>query len=260
MIKIVASDLDGTLLQNGSQSLTPEALELVRKLIDAGIVFVAASGRQYGNLRRLFEPVKDEIAYIAENGALVIYKGVVLSKTVMDREIGEEILVDIRNREGCEILLSGMNTSYIESKAKKYVDHLKYVMKNNVTEVKDILEVTEEYLKISLCDELGEENSEDFFRERWGDKVTVVTAGNGWLDMISQSANKGNAMKVLLANLGLKKEELMAFGDNQNDIEMLKLAEYSYAMENAKEEVKQVSKHITSSVEGTLKQFLSEYC
>lgn len=256
MIKLIASDLDGTLLQNDSQSLNPEVIETIKKLIESGIIFVAASGRQYRNLQRLFEPIKDDIAYIAENGALVIYKGVVISKVTMDREIGEEILVDIRNRDGCEMLLSGVNTSYIEPKTKKYVNHMKYIVKNNVTEVKDILEVTEDYLKISVCEEKGIEYSEEYFRQKWGDKVTVVTSGNKWLDMIGPDVNKGNAMKILLERLGIKREEVMAFGDNYNDVEMLELAGYSYAMENGEEKVKQISKYVTSSVENTLKQLI----
>ena len=80
MIKLIASDLDGTLLQNGAQELTPRAVSLVRKLTEKGIYFVAASGRQYANERRLFAPVRDDISYIAENGSVCIHKGKVISR------------------------------------------------------------------------------------------------------------------------------------------------------------------------------------
>ena len=66
MIKLIASDLDGTLLQNGAQRLNPEVFDMIRTLKSHGILFTAASGRQYTNLRRLFAPVKDDIAYVAE--------------------------------------------------------------------------------------------------------------------------------------------------------------------------------------------------
>ena len=65
MIKLIASDLDGTLLQNGAQELTPRALDLIHRLTEKGIHFAAASGRQYANERRLFAPIRDEISYIA---------------------------------------------------------------------------------------------------------------------------------------------------------------------------------------------------
>ena len=72
MIKLIASDLDGTLLKNGAQELPPDIFPIIRELRQKGIRFVAASGRQYYNLRLLFKPVRDEIFYIAENGSLCI--------------------------------------------------------------------------------------------------------------------------------------------------------------------------------------------
>ena len=80
MIKLIASDLDGTLLQNGAQELDPLIFDQIRELKEMGIHFVAASGRQYPNLQRLFAPVQDEISYIAENGSLCIHDGKTLSK------------------------------------------------------------------------------------------------------------------------------------------------------------------------------------
>ena len=78
MIKLIASDLDGTLLQNGSQVLPDGICDQIRRLKEKGILFAAASGRQYANLRRLFAPVQDDIAYICENGCLVFYQGKLL--------------------------------------------------------------------------------------------------------------------------------------------------------------------------------------
>ena len=59
MIKLVASDLDGTLLLNGAQSLPEELFPLIKELKELGILFVAASGRQYANMKRMFAPVVD---------------------------------------------------------------------------------------------------------------------------------------------------------------------------------------------------------
>lgn len=257
MIKLIASDLDGTLLQNDAQQLGDQVVPYIRKLKEMGIIFVAASGRQYANLQRLFEPVKDEIAYICENGALVVYKGQVLYKSVIDKEIGEEILVDIRDREGCEILLSGMNTSYLEPKTNEYAHRMEYIVKNNVTIVKDILNVTEDYLKISVYEREGINNSEEYFRNKWSDKVTVVTSGTAWLDMISLGTNKGNAMKVLQEKFHIQPEETMAFGDNYNDVELLSNAGYSYAMNSGKTDIIKLCKFSADRVEEILEKVVS---
>ena len=64
MIKFIASDVDGTLIQDGSQRLQKRLFPLIRKLKDMGILFVAASGRQYPNLYRLFGPVQIGRAHV----------------------------------------------------------------------------------------------------------------------------------------------------------------------------------------------------
>ena len=80
MIKLIASDLDGTLLLNGAESLRPETSGLIQELTRQGRIFAAASCRQYANMCRLFKGVEEEIAYICENGSLVIYQGKILEE------------------------------------------------------------------------------------------------------------------------------------------------------------------------------------
>ena len=111
MIKLVASDLDGTLLQNGAQELTPRALDLVRRLTEKGIVFVASSGRQYDNEVNLFKPVKDQISYIAENGSICIHKGNVIFRTVIAPELIRRTIDEVK-KDGPHII-------------DKYLHHLK---------------------------------------------------------------------------------------------------------------------------------------
>ena len=89
MIKLVASDLDGTLLLNGAQQLPEEIFPLIRELKKLGILFVAASGRQYPNMRRLFDPVADEMAFICENGALAVRNEKVFYQDNFEPEAGE---------------------------------------------------------------------------------------------------------------------------------------------------------------------------
>ena len=92
MIKLIASDLDGTLLLNGAQSLPEELFPLIKKLKEMGILFVAASGRQYANMKRMFAPVADEIAYISENGGLALQNDKVLYQDSFDPALVKEIV------------------------------------------------------------------------------------------------------------------------------------------------------------------------
>ena len=91
MIKLIVSDIDGTLLPYGSAALDEKLFELILRLRERGVIFCPASGRQYHSLRALFAPVCDELTYLCENGAIVYGPGpedkaAVLGKTVMDRE------------------------------------------------------------------------------------------------------------------------------------------------------------------------------
>ena len=150
MIKLVASDLDGTLLQNDSQELTPRAIELIRELTNQGIYFVAASGRQYDNEVHLFEPIKDKISYIAENGSLCIHEGKVISRTVIDMELINRIIEEVKQDGRFEILISKEHACYIENNNPVFVDHIVNVVKNTTEIVEDVRNVEGPILKIAI--------------------------------------------------------------------------------------------------------------
>ena len=257
MIKIIASDLDGTLLQNKNRKISPKMFDIIETLHQRGILFVAASGRQYPNLYRLFQPVSKHIAFICENGGLIMYQDQIISKSPMDRTLGLDLMKDIWNREGCEILLSGQNTSYLKPKLQEYEYHMKDIVKNNVTIVEDLSSVTEDFLKISVYEKAGIiDNSGSYFINKWQDKVKCTISGHGWLDFTAPHVDKGNAMKTLLEKLSLKPSEAMAFGDNYNDLEMLSLVKYGYVMENAVDDIKTRYSFRSSLVEDIIENIL----
>lgn len=258
MLKLIASDLDGTLLQQGSREVSEEAIELIRQMTRMGIVFAAASGRQYSNLRRLFAPVKDEIAYICENGALVVYKGEILHKDVFDRTLGEAILKEIMGKGSAEALVSGERTSYIQPKSRDFYDHMVNFVKNDVTLMDNIFEIEEPYLKISVYEEAGVEAVYPYWRERFGKEAAVVTSGFAWLDMMPKGADKGNAMRILQKKLGVGPEQCAAFGDNYNDLEMLAQVKYSFAAGDAKAAVRAACRAETKRVETVLNNIMNE--
>ena len=96
MIKLIASDLDGTLLHNGAQELSSYTIDLIHRITEKGIHFVAASGRQYDNERRLFADIKDEISYIAENGSICIHQGKVISRGIIPDDLAYRIMHEIK--------------------------------------------------------------------------------------------------------------------------------------------------------------------
>lgn len=258
MLKLIASDIDGTLLQNGEKELSRQAVNQVKQLKEMGILFAAASGRQYATLRRLFEPVKDDIAYICENGAMVMYNGKILHKDVFDRVLAEEMMHSILNREDMEIIVSGEKSYYIQPKRKSFAEYMLQSVKGNVTVVDNILEVQEDILKISMYRESGLEETLPYWKKLFGDKATVVTSGHAWLDMMPMSADKGKGIRVLQKHFLISADDCVAFGDNLNDLEMLQEVTYSFAMSNAKEKVKEIAKYETERVETVLEKIMKQ--
>ena len=91
MIKFIASDMDGTILLNGAQSVDADTLFTVKRCLDSGIIFAAASGRQTASLRMLFGKLSDQMLTIAENGAMVTYHNEIIHKAVLDHDLAMDI-------------------------------------------------------------------------------------------------------------------------------------------------------------------------
>ncbi len=254
--KLIACDLDGTLLLNGAQSLSPKTLGLIERLLDRGYLFIAASGRQYTNLRRLFAPLQDRIGYLCENGCLGYYQGERLFKEHLDYDLGQTLIKAIMDTKDAEVLLTGERVSYLQPKTESYFLHMRDVVKNDVIRVVDILNTPEDYMKISLYQEGGLKDIESWQR-RFGHVSTVVTGGHAWLDMMPLHVNKATGLSKILSHLNIDKKEVIAIGDNDNDLEMLQLAGYPVAMNLGKPGVKAAARLIIKNCEPFFEDLLN---
>lgn len=254
MIKLVASDLDGTILLNGAQSVDESLFETIHRLAEQGMIFAPASGRQYHSLKQLFGPISKELMYIAENGALVMFREEVIYKRPMDRKLAMEIIEDVYAQPDCEVLVSGLKTAYIKPKSEVYLHRMTSVVKYKTSIMDKFDDIDDDILKIAVCNLSGIHNSRDYFVNKWSDKVLTAVSGDQYLDFTAIGVNKGTAMQHIQEKLGIAPDECMAFGDNFNDIEMLDNVGYSYAMEKAHDGVKKHAKFTTGLVERTLKE------
>ena len=248
-IKLIACDLDGTLLLNGAQQLRPETCGLIARLMDEkGLFFCAASGRQYANLQRLFAPVKDRIGYVCENGCLSYYQEKRIHRYLMDHELGRDILRTIMDTDGAEVLLTGERTHYIQPKDMNYFFHMRDVVRNDVTLVPDIFNTPEPYMKVSLYEKGGLHDVE-WWEEQFASRCTVAIGGGEWLDMMPPGVNKASGLKHLLDHLGISPQAVMAIGDNDNDREMLEMAGLPVTVRSAKPSIRAMAKTETETVE-----------
>ncbi len=239
MIKLIATDMDGTLLNSKGQ-LPEDFFEVFKQLQSKNILFAAASGRQYFTLLENFKPVSEEMLFIAENGTYVVYKGEELAVHPLDKVVAHKLIKHARQL-GVDIVLATSNGAYLESAEKQFISEVsKYYVKYEIVE--DLLQVEGDILKVTLCDFKGAETHSYPAYKEFEDEVQICVAGEIWLDIMTKGMNKGVAICDIQKKLAIGHEETMVFGDYLNDLEMLQNAYYSYAMENAHPQLKKIAR------------------
>lgn len=255
MIQLIASDLDGTLLYGRDNTVSEEMFEMIREMKKKGIIFAAASGRQYYNLKNLFAPVWQDMAFICENGSAVFYQDKIIAQQVVPKETLLELVYMIDADERTEVALSSATTTYVRPKTEEYVQGL-YKLGNHVTILKEWEDVTEPCVKLAWFEKDGVEDRVEEWNEKIKPPAKVVTSGAQWLDVLFPDGHKGVGVQVLQEYFGLKKEEMAAFGDNYNDTEMLEAVGYPIAMNSGKEGIIRLCPYHTDRVEDTVRQIL----
>ena len=256
-MKLIASDVDGTLVPVGTKDLTPAVFEMIEACCAAGIHFVVASGRPYPALRKAFEPVRDKVIFAADTGALVVYQEEVLYQSRIEPSLGGKILEDIQARRGCEALVSAGPDAVI-AQPKNWIFHLllKRHMKGALRTVRRWDEIKEEYQKISVYVRGGEESMVPVLKRLWEPELLVMSAGGGWVDFCS--GGKEAALRAVMERLRIGADELTVFGDSENDMGMMRLAGQAYAMDSALPEVKAVCGHTCATVPEVVMPMLRE--
>ena len=256
MIKMVCSDLDGTLLQYGKKLIEGEIFDEIRALHDRGILFCPASGRQYTSLRKLFAPVADDCIYLCENGAVVYRGGKVIAKTPMPRALAEEIAWDFWNNteDLGEVMLSGQNTAYLMERGLGMLKRIQFIG-NNYQIIHDPSEVTEEITKVSVYLHEGVESYTERFVPRWKEANCAV-AGPYWID--TTFANKGIGVRSICKTLDIALADVMAFGDNYNDVSMLDIVGVPYIMDGAAAPLREKYPNHAPRPEDVLREFLKQ--
>ena len=253
-VQLVASDIDGTLLQGGAQEISPEVFAQIRRLRRHGIRFCSASGRQYTSLRRLFAPVADDISYVCENGAIVYHEGRVLFKLGFARADAERLIGEILAQSDCEVMISGANTCYLMPKSEEYLAMMTRHSGNHIRVVQNTGEVDEQIIKISAyCRGPGGAAAREVpLGAPWKDKCNVAVAGERWLDFTE--SDKGRGLSALCGALGVDMRRVAAFGDNYNDLPMLRRVGWPYLMAGG---VTPAQARLSAPVAGRVQQVLA---
>lgn len=256
MIKLVLSDVDGTLVKDGTSDLNPEYYQVIRDLKKKGIIFAVASGRSFDSIASLFAPVVNDIIIVAENGAYINCRDYDIHEDVIDKELFYQLVDDIRLIDGGIIVACCKKKTYVDTDDEKFLDMICNGYGNNIERIGDVKNIKEDIIKVSIYHHIDAVAVAGDFIDKWKPCIHAVCSGTNWVDCMNISTNKGSALRSIQKTLSIKKEETMVFGDNLNDIEMIENAGYSFAVGNARDEVKAAAINLadTNINDGVLKE------
>lgn len=248
MIKMIFSDMDGTLLTSANK--LPEGFdETMAELKKRDVIFCPASGRQYFSLLKTFEKYVDEFLFLAENGTLVMHREIEIFSSPIDRDAVNKVLAVTEPLKNILRVWCGKKDAYIrreQDTAENQAELNKYYTHNAIVDSFD--EIDDTPIKVAMYDVTA--NAKDNIYKHLAefyDTLQVVLSSDYWVDVMSLGINKGEAVRNVQKILGVKPEECAAFGDYLNDYEMIQAVEYGFAMANAHPDLKKVAKFETVS-------------
>ncbi|QLG44147.1 HAD family hydrolase [Costertonia aggregata] len=244
-IRMVVTDMDGTLL-NSNHEVSSRFFELFEKLKENKIIFVAASGRQYNSIIDKLKPIKQDIIVIAENGGFAMKNGSEIVSTPLSNSKKNEVLKVLEDVPNVHPVLCSKDNAYVLQNSPLFLDKLKeYYTEFDI--LSDLKGFEKEILKIAVY---HFESSEKYIYpavKHFENDLKVKISGQNWVDVSSPNANKGYALQKVMNDHDIASDEIMVFGDYNNDLEMLALSDYSFAMANAHPNVKKAAKYTTKS-------------
>ena len=249
-IKVIATDMDGTLLDPKGQLDLPRLEKILDKLDQCDIRFVIATGNEVHRMRQLLGHLAERVVLVVANGARIFENNELIQAQTWDDAMVDKALGHFKGRE-CQdqFVVTAMNGGFVKT-GTVFTELDKFMTPEMIEKLYQRMNFVDEFdphlfggvLKMSMV--VGEERSESVLQEindLFDGHVRAVSSGYGCIDILQDGIHKAWGLVELLKRWNLKPEQIMAFGDSENDIEMLELAGISYAMENAEEAVKRVA-------------------
>ncbi|MCR6545360.1 Cof-type HAD-IIB family hydrolase [Dehalobacterium formicoaceticum] len=247
-IKLIASDLDGTLLDEHG-GISERTKEAIRRAEKKGVLFTFATGRMYRSALPFAQELNLDLPLITYEGALIktSHTQEVIRHRPLPVDLAKEIIT-IGDQEHLSVNVYVDDEIYVHRETEAVqdysrmvrvpytkVDHLQSFLEQPPTKV---IYIGEEERLLRLWGEL---------KEQFGDQAYITKSTPHFLEFTHPQATKGNGIQVLSQILNIKQEEIMAFGDNFNDLSLLSSAGLAVAMENGREELKKEADFVTSS-------------
>ncbi|MCI1482037.1 MAG: HAD family hydrolase [Lactobacillus sp.] len=246
MIKLIATDMDGTWLRP-DKSYDQILFQKIFKLMqEQDIKFVVASSNQYENLRQRFSKVADQIYYIAENGGLIAAgKQVLQTKTLTSAETAEA--AKVAEHYNYPLVWCGVKSAYIlQQEGPAYYQEMKQFFEK-LTAVEQFDLKQDRFFKTSLIMDDGKAAELCPEIAARCPNLEVVCGSAYSIDISPLGMNKVRGLEYFHQHFGIKPAEMVAFGDSGNDVKMMQYAGRGYATGTAMAEAKAAADQVLGS-------------
>lgn len=260
MIDAIAVDMDGTFLNEHGTYDHEWFQALLPQLEAAGIQFVVASGNPHYQLRQQFAEVADRIMMVAENGGEIVVHGQLVESVAMQPDSVAAIAKLRREVDARFWLISTAEQAYLMDDVSDEVWQVLTKHYLNLKRLDDWTQITAPIVKMQLDVMPNQVTAVQQLIQARVPEITGVSSGYGNLDLIATGCDKATGLQRLADEMGWQPSQVMAFGDGQNDVTMLKWAGYSYAMANGMNVAKQVAKFSApANTEQGVRQVIEQY-
>lgn len=245
--KAVAVDMDGTFLDENREYNHQEFDKLLTKLEQRKINFIISSGRPYARLQKDFPEFTQRLDFVTTNGARIIVNGQEAAISAMKKEDAVRLINMVHDNYGkMATVIFYRNSAYINQDAPEEAKKFLMYFTGNCIEIKDWEQLPDEpIIQITFHrDSNVAHKIEKDFNKIYGQKISAFASADMAIDVNAYGVNKGTGLEKLLREIDVTPDELIAFGDSDNDLAMLDLAKYSYAMANGMDIAKQHAKFI----------------
>ena len=244
MIKMIVTDIDGTLLPEATPEPAPEVTEVIRKLLDLGVRVVLASGRPYSSLRNLFPELRERLTFLCSNGSVVMEGERPIQAVPIGNEEETRRVLDFARNRGEAWHIDSWSKSYTETSNQEYVDLVRGVGVD-IERVENVEALGVPLTKLSIVYRDGPDaHLQDEDLNVFKESFSVAPAGLVFMDFNRKNVDKGSAVAELCKTYGIGQEEYMVFGDAMNDLPMLAPAMNSWCSVRSVDALKEACAHV----------------
>lgn len=255
MIRILAIDIDGTLL-NSNSALETKTIEALRELEEIGVRIVLNSGRVFSSVMYYANQISKNPVIIANNGAIL---GTDYDNTIKSYPLEDEVvdrLYNLSKENKLDFHFYDLDTYYSDTFNERKLKHLlknpivfgDYSVNLSISEnpLKDLRDKNHKAYKFQINGVSEDDEIVKIIKDEFNDKLYFTSSINGVVEMMTKNVSKLETLREFARITGLKTSNIAAIGDGLNDYEMLSGSEISFAMRNGKDELKEIANYVVS--------------